>query len=32
VSPSMAEKYDFDVPEYRGLDQIVEVDSAVEKL
>lgn len=25
VSPDIAQKYDFDVPEYSGLDQVVEV-------
>ncbi|KAK6071141.1 ai-bp family protein [Seiridium cupressi] len=32
VSPSIAKKYDFEVPEYRGLDQIVEVSTAGQKL
>ncbi|KYK60934.1 meiotically up-regulated protein 182 [Drechmeria coniospora] len=32
VSPSMAEKYAVDIPEYEGMDQVVEVSSAVEKL
>ena len=32
VSPAIAKKYDFDVPEYEGLDQIVEVSSAGRKL
>jgi NAD(P)H-hydrate epimerase len=25
VAPAIAKKYDFDVPEYEGLDQVVEV-------
>ncbi|KAK9418962.1 putative NAD(P)H-hydrate epimerase [Seiridium unicorne] len=32
VSPSIAKKYDFEVPEYQGLDQIVEVSTAGQKL
>ncbi|KAK4186348.1 YjeF N-terminal domain-containing protein [Podospora australis] len=32
VAPSIAKKYDFDVPEYEGLDQIVEVEAAGQKL
>ncbi|ORY55252.1 YjeF N-terminal domain-containing protein [Pseudomassariella vexata] len=32
VAPSIAKKYDFDIPEYQGIDQIVEVSPADEKL
>ncbi|KAH6643337.1 YjeF N-terminal domain-containing protein [Truncatella angustata] len=32
VAPSIAKKYDFEIPEYQGLDQIVEVSVAGEKL
>ena len=32
VSPSIAEKYDFEVPEYPGVDQVVEVPLATERL
>ena len=32
VSPSIAEKYNFEVPKYEGIDQIVEVGNAGEKL
>ncbi|CAJ2504421.1 Uu.00g118150.m01.CDS01 [Anthostomella pinea] len=32
VSPSIAEKYDFEVPDYQGLDQFVEVGNGTEKL
>jgi NAD(P)H-hydrate epimerase len=32
VAPSIAQKYDFDVPKYDGLDQVVEVDSKGHKL
>ncbi|OTA62624.1 YjeF N-terminal domain-like protein [Hypoxylon sp. EC38] len=32
VSPSIAKKYDFEVPEYQGIDQIVEVGTGGEKL
>ncbi|OTA97562.1 hypothetical protein M434DRAFT_248001 [Hypoxylon sp. CO27-5] len=32
VSPSIAKKYDFEVPEYQGIDQIVEVSAGGEKL
>ncbi|KAI0119853.1 YjeF N-terminal domain-like protein [Daldinia grandis] len=32
VSPAIAKKYDFEVPEYRGIDQIVEVGTEGEKL
>jgi len=32
VSPSIAKKYDFEIPEYPGVDQIVEVPTASEKL
>ncbi|KAI1092993.1 YjeF N-terminal domain-like protein [Rostrohypoxylon terebratum] len=32
VSPGIAKKYDFDVPEYQGIDQIVEVGTGGEKL
>ncbi|KAH8197459.1 hypothetical protein TruAng_008390 [Truncatella angustata] len=32
VAPSIAKKYDFEIPEYQGLDQIAEVSVAGEKL
>jgi hypothetical protein len=32
VSQSIAKKYDFDVPEYQGLDQVVEVGTTDQKL
>ncbi|KAF3069016.1 NAD(P)H-hydrate epimerase [Daldinia childiae] len=32
VSPAIAKKYDFEVPEYQGIDQIVEVGTGGEKL
>lgn len=32
VSPAIAKKYDFEVPEYQGIDQIVEVGTGEEKL
>ncbi|POR30905.1 Uncharacterized protein TPAR_08888 [Tolypocladium paradoxum] len=32
VSPSMAKKYGFEVPEYQGVDQVVEVATSGEKL
>ncbi|KAK6859460.1 hypothetical protein PG995_003096 [Apiospora arundinis] len=32
VSPSIAQKYDFEVPEYQGLDQIVEASPTGQKL
>ncbi|KAI0008171.1 YjeF N-terminal domain-like protein [Xylariaceae sp. FL0662B] len=32
VSPAIAKKYDFDVPEYQGIDQIVEVGPGGQKL
>ncbi|RYP40602.1 hypothetical protein DL767_001602 [Monosporascus sp. MG133] len=32
VSPAIAKKYDFEVPEYQGLDQFVEVGSGTQKL
>ncbi|KEY65715.1 hypothetical protein S7711_05546 [Stachybotrys chartarum IBT 7711] len=32
VSPSIAKKYDFEVPAYEGIDQVVEVDTAGQKL
>ncbi|KAI5867502.1 YjeF N-terminal domain-like protein [Durotheca rogersii] len=32
VSPAIAKKYDFDVPEYQGIDQIVEVGVGGERL
>ena len=32
VAPAIAQKYDFDVPAYEGLDQIVEVGSGGLKL
>ena len=32
VSPNIAKKYGFDVPQYEGVDQVVEVPSAAEKL
>jgi NAD(P)H-hydrate epimerase len=32
VSQSIAEKYDFEVPEYQGIDQVVEVGTSEQKL
>ncbi|KAI0475856.1 YjeF N-terminal domain-like protein [Xylariaceae sp. FL0804] len=32
VSPGIAKKYDFEVPEYQGLDQFAEVDTGSQKL
>lgn len=32
VSPEIQKKYDLDLPEYEGLDQIVEVDKNGQKL
>ena len=32
VSPHIAKKYDLDLPEYEGIDQIVEVGSSGQKL
>jgi NAD(P)H-hydrate epimerase len=32
VSPEIKEKYDLELPEYEGVDQIVEVGSSPEKL
>jgi len=32
VSPKIAEKYDLDLPEYEGIDQVVEVNKNGEKL
>jgi len=32
VSPDIKEKYDLELPEYDGIDQIVEVGSSLEKL
>ncbi|KAI0883917.1 YjeF N-terminal domain-like protein [Annulohypoxylon maeteangense] len=32
VSPAIAKKYDFEVPEYQGIDQIVEIGTGGEKL
>ncbi|KAL1894880.1 hypothetical protein Sste5346_005567 [Sporothrix stenoceras] len=32
VAPSIAAKYNFDVPRYEGIDQVVEVDTSEEKL
>jgi len=32
VSPDIKEKYDLELPEYEGIDQIVEVSSGGEKL
>ncbi|EON99581.1 putative ai-bp family protein [Phaeoacremonium minimum UCRPA7] len=32
VSPAIAKKYDFDVPEYEGIDQVVEVGPSGQKL
>jgi NAD(P)H-hydrate epimerase len=32
VSPDIAEKYDLDLPEYEGIDQIVEVGRNGQKL
>lgn len=32
VSPKVAEKYDLDVPEYEGIDQVVELNTEAQKL
>jgi len=32
VPPAIVEKYDFDLPEYEGVDQVVEVGSNGQKL
>lgn len=32
VSPDIKQKYDLDLPEYDGIDQVVEVGSSGEKL
>lgn len=32
VTPSIAKKFDFDVPEYKGIDQVVEVEVSGQKL
>lgn len=32
VSPDIAQKYDLDLPEYEGIDQVVEVGSNEQKL
>ena len=32
VAPSIAKKYDFEVPRYEGIDQVVEVPSSGQKL
>ncbi|KAI1080616.1 NAD(P)H-hydrate epimerase [Whalleya microplaca] len=32
VSPAIAKKYDFDVPEYQGIDQVVEISTGGQKL
>jgi NAD(P)H-hydrate epimerase len=32
VPPSIAKKYDFDIPEYHGLDQVVELSSGGERI
>lgn len=32
VSPSIAQKYDFELPQYEGIDQVVEVDANGQKL
>lgn len=32
VAPSMARKYDFDIPEYNGVDHIAEVSNSSERL
>lgn len=32
VSPEIAKKYNLDVPEYEGLDQVVEIDSTGHRL
>jgi NAD(P)H-hydrate epimerase len=32
VAPSIAKKYDFEVPEYDGIDQVVEVGAHGQKL
>ena len=32
VTPAIAKKYDFELPEYEGIDQVVEVAGGSEKL
>jgi hypothetical protein len=32
VSPDIAEKYDLQIPEYAGIDQVVEIDNNGQKL
>lgn len=32
VSPAIAKKYDFEMPEYEGVDQVVEVSVSGQKL
>lgn len=32
MAPAIAKKYDFEVPEYQGIDQVVEVGSNGQKL
>lgn len=32
VTPSIAKKFDFEVPEYKGIDQVVEVEVSEQKL
>ena len=32
VSPTIAKKYDFELPEYEGIDQVVEVGAGGQKL
>lgn len=32
VSPGIAHKYDLEIPEYPGIDQIIELDNSGEKL
>lgn len=32
VPPSIAQKYDFELPQYEGIDQVVEVDANGQKL
>jgi len=32
VTPSIAKKFDFEVPEYKGIDQVVEVEVSGQKL
>jgi NAD(P)H-hydrate epimerase len=32
VSPAIAEKYNFDIPDYQGVDQIVEIEHTGQRL